>query len=94
LCAHVHQAGEPAGARHCEIEQHQIGITATFEQFYKLVERPGFRDVSLLQQTRYRFAQRTAKQGMIVSDNESVLHDFSQTQQPFESIATAPQSSG
>ena len=83
MCAHIHQAGETASARHGQIEKDEIDVAAALEQFNELVERACFADVYPFEQTCHGFAQRTAKKWMIVSDHQPILYGISQPQWSF-----------
>ena len=86
LSAHIHQPGESARARHCKVEQHQIDVAAPIEQLDEFIKGARFSDIHSLEQSTHGLAQRAAKQRVIIGDDQSVLHGFSQPQLPFDQI--------
>ena len=60
------------------IKQQKIDLTAAFEQLDEFVVSVGFGYIHPLQQAHHSFAQCTAKQGMVVSDDEPILQCVTQ----------------
>ena len=66
------QAGEAAGARHRQVEQHQIDILIGHDQRLGAFEIAGLVDGGDIADAGKCLAQRTAKQRMIVGDDERI----------------------
>ena len=74
---------KPAHARHGKIEQDEIDFAAAVEQLRNLVERSRFRDLDAREQPGDRLAHRTAKQRVIVGDNQVIDQRLVQPWPPY-----------
>src|SRR2546425_12008158 len=66
LRSQIHEAGKSAHARHGQVEQDEINVSAAFEQLGYILEGSGFRDLDALEQTGHCLSQGAAKQRVIV----------------------------
>jgi hypothetical protein len=60
-------------ARHAEVEQDQVGLARQRQPVGQLVERAGLQDLGIRERRAERLAQRPAKQGMVIDDDEPVV---------------------
>ena len=79
----IHKARKAAHARHAQIEQDQIDLgDAAVEEFAHLLEGAGLGDLGPAEHAIDRFAQRAAKQRMIVGNQQMMGWSFTQRENP------------
>ena len=67
----IDQPREPGNAGHRQVEQDQIDLRILFQQLGQILERTGFVDPGLRQNAGDGLSQRTAKQRVIVRNDEA-----------------------
>ena len=73
LRAQVEEPRHPVHARHGEVEQDEVDLARRRQPVGQLVERARLQHLGIGERRAQRLAQRPAKQGMVIDDDEPVI---------------------